>query len=145
MAANAGKAAARASQISDSMLTYVGQRPIHKEAGELSGMVQDMEELLRDSVSSLVGLSFDFAPQPAVCEFDGSQIRQVILNIVLNANEAIGDSPGEITVSTGCTRQPMIGLPLPFRDDDLPPGHYVFCEIADSGTGIDKYTREPMY
>ena len=145
MAANAGKAAARASKISDSMLTYVGQRPMHKEAGELSGLVQDMEELLRDSVSPLVGLSFHLDPQPAVCEFDDSQIRQVILNLVLNANEAIGDSPGEITLSTGCTLQPKIGLPLPFRDDDLPPGQYVFCEIADSGTGMDKFTRERMF
>ena len=145
MAANAGKAAAKASQISDSMLTYVGQRPLQKEAGELSGLVQDMEELLQDSVRSSVGLSFHFDPQPAVCEFDDSQIRQVILNLVLNANEAIGDSPGDITIRTGCSRQPMTGLPLPFRDDDLPPGQYVFCEITDSGTGMDKFTRERMF
>ena len=145
MAANAVKAAARASQISDSMLTYVGQRPLQKEAGELSGLVQDMEELLQDSVRSSVGLSFHFDPQPAVCEFDDSQIRQVILNLVLNANEAIGDSPGDITIRTGCSRQPMTGLPLPFRDDDLPPGQYVFCEITDSGTGMDTNTRQRMF
>jgi len=145
MVANARKAAAKASQISNSMLTYVGHRPIHKEAGELSDLVQDMEELLRDSVTPLVGMSFHFDPQSAVCEFDDSQIRQVILNLVLNANEAIGDFAGEITISTGCTQQPKIGLPLPFRDDDLPIGQYVFCEITDSGTGMNKYTRERMF
>jgi len=83
---------------------------------------------LRDSVAPLVGMSFHFDPQSAVCEFDDSQIRQVILNLVLNANEAIGDSPAEITVSTGCTRQPTSDLSLPFRDDDLPPGQYVFAK-----------------
>ncbi len=147
MAANARKAAARASQISDSMLTYVGQRPINKKAGDLSCLVQNLEELLRNSVSHRVTMYFhlDSQSQTRICAFDAVQIRQALVNLVKNANEAIGDFPGEITVRTGCRQEPTSGLPLPFREDHFPSGQYVFCEITDTGAGMDTSTRERMF
>ncbi len=145
MAAAAQESAARASQISRSMLTYVGQHHPKKEAGDLSALILGLKGLLRSNVAAHIDIQLHLAGKPVVCEMDSGQIKQVILGLVLNAGEAIGEGPGQIAITTGYSQEEMNSLPAPFLNGDLTPGQYAFCEISDTGCGMDQDTVARMF
>ncbi|MFO0949016.1 MAG: ATP-binding protein, partial [Planctomycetota bacterium] len=88
---------------------------------------------------------YDFAPHLPLVEADATQIRQVIMNLITNASDAVGDSGGTITVRTGVMHLDRDYLTETYLDDDLPEGSYVFVEVTDSGIGMDKETVSKIF
>ncbi len=78
-------------------------------------------------------------------EVDATQMRQVIMNLVINASEAIGDVSGVISISTGLTRVDRDYLHSTLMDPDLPEGDYVFLEVSDSGCGMSAETKARIF
>ena len=78
-------------------------------------------------------------------EADASQLRQIAMNLILNASEAIGEKSGEITVSTGSLFCDRAYLNDAWFDKNLPEGLYVFLDIADNGCGMDRDTLSRIY
>ncbi|MEW6520122.1 MAG: ATP-binding protein [Thermodesulfobacteriota bacterium] len=145
MVGQALKAAKKASRISASMLTYVGQQELHMQPGDLAAVVRDMEDLLRNNISPQVSLMVNHGEMPVWCHLDATQIRVVILNLVLNASEAIGTAAGQITISTGYSFEELEDLPAPFRESNLARGRYAFCRITDNGCGMDETTVAQIF
>ena len=92
---------------------------------------------------------FDLAENMPCIEADASQIRQVAVNLITNASEAIGDRDGAITVSTGvmhCDRDYLSAICL---DEGMAEGLYAYMEVSDTGCGMDSETEarifEPFY
>jgi len=81
---------------------------------------------------------------PAI-EVDATQIRQVIMNLVINASEAIGEKSGYISLHTGLTRVDSAYLSGTLMDLDLVPGEYVFLEISDNGCGMSPETQARIF
>jgi two-component system, cell cycle sensor histidine kinase and response regulator CckA len=85
--------------------------------------------------------------QPALppVEADATQIRQIVMNLIINASEAIGDESGVISISTGaleCTRAYLKDVWL---DEKIQEGSYLFLEVSDSGCGMDKETLARLF
>ena len=78
-------------------------------------------------------------------EADPSQIRQIVMNLIINASEAIGDRSGVITVSVGATRCDAEYLRKTELHDNLAPGLYVHLEVTDTGSGMDAETRSRIF
>ena len=78
-------------------------------------------------------------------EADLTQIRQIILNLVINASDAIGDRSGVVAVSTGVMDCDRAYLRETWLDEKLPDGQYVFLEVADTGCGIDPMTIKRIF
>jgi len=76
---------------------------------------------------------------------DASQISQVIMNLVINASEAIGERSGVITISTGAMECSPQYLEKTYGDENLAPGLYITLEVSDTGTGMDKATQERIF
>jgi CheY-like chemotaxis protein len=76
---------------------------------------------------------------------DASQISQVIMNLVINASEAVGERSGVITISTGTTQCSGRYLKGAYGDGNLPPGLYLTLEVSDTGAGMDKATQERIF
>ena len=96
------QAASRAADLAKQMLAYSGKGKFVVEPVDLNRLVEEMEHMLRVSISKKAVLRFNFArPLPAV-DADATQLRQIIMNLVINASEAIGERSGVIAVSTGC-------------------------------------------
>ncbi len=129
-------AARRAAELTRQMLAYSGKGRFVVQPLQLGELVREMTELLQVSIPRRCELRIHFAePQPIV-EADATQLRQVAMNLILNAGEALGDRPGTINVSAGvrdCDRAYLAGSHL---DDDLPPGRYAYLEVADDGCGM---------
>jgi PAS domain S-box-containing protein len=126
----------RAADLCRQLLAYAGKGAFLIEKLDLNRLVQDTSRLLELSpgASQLV---FTLAPDLPPIEADASQIRQIIMNLVLNASEAIGSRPGgHIQVTTRTVRL-RAGEPPDARPaGGLPEGDYVCVEVADNGGGM---------
>jgi signal transduction histidine kinase len=133
------QAAFRAKGIANQLLAYSGRGTFEKENFDLSELVEEMVQLLRVSVSKKAVVKCEFARNLPSVEGDPSQICQVVMNLIINASDALGDGPGEITLKTGITasrRDP---------DGETTAGDYVFLEISDTGCGMDVETQEKIF
>jgi PAS domain S-box-containing protein len=127
----------RAADLCRQMLAYAGKGRFVVERLDLNRVVADMTHLLQVSIAKGVVLDFRPAePLPPVLA-DASQMRQVVMNLVLNASEAIGERGGVVGVSTGVARGG--------QDPDLPPGDYVVLEVSDDGPGMTEEVRARIF
>ena len=139
------RAAQRATELCKQMLAYSGKGRFVIQPVEMQKVVEEMLHMLRVSISKNAIMKLNFSPNLPSVDADASQLRQVVMNLVVNASEAIGERSGVITISTGamdCDRQ---YLSESWLDEQLPEGMYVFIEVADSGMGMDAETRTRIF
>jgi PAS domain S-box-containing protein len=139
------KAASRAADLCRQMLAYSGKGRFVLDHVNLSEAVRDMSNLLEVSISKNAALRYRFAATLPFIEADVTQVRQIIMNLIINASEAIGDQNGVITVSTGSMECSRSYLQEAYIDEALPEGTYVYLEVADTGCGMDEATRLKMF
>lgn len=132
--------ARRAAELSRQMLAYSGRGPFHVSTIDLNRQVREMAGLLSVSVAKKVALKVDLQdPLPSV-KADAAQFQQVILNLVTNASEAIGDRGGHVWVRTRAVVLDAEALASEFPGQVLEPGAFVRLEVADDGCGMDAET-----
>jgi PAS domain S-box-containing protein len=144
-AASIKQAAIRASELTNQMLAYSGKGKFIVEAVDINRMVREMTHLLDVSRAKNAALKYNFTePLPPVMA-DASQLRQVVMNLITNASDAIGNQDGIITVNTGVIHADRSYLSEAFLDDNLPEGDYVFLEVSDTGCGMDAETKARIF
>ncbi|MFH1057461.1 MAG: PAS domain S-box protein [Pseudomonadota bacterium] len=138
-------AAIRASELSNQMLAYSGKGRFVVEPISLNRVVEEMANLLQVSIAKNVVLKYNFHPDLPAVEADAAQIRQVVMNLITNASEAIGSKSGVVSLTTGVTEVDRNYLLGTFVDDDLAEGYYAFLEVSDTGSGMDQNTRSRIF
>ncbi len=139
-----GLGARRAAELCAQMLAYAGKTPLATRPVDLGELILGMGQLLDASVSQKATLVRELAAGTPAIVADPTQLRQVLLNLVINAAEALGDSQGVIRVATGagpCPNVPPPGSPLPA---ELPRGECAWFEVEDSGCGMAPETIAQM-
>jgi len=139
------KAAARAADLARQMLAYSGKGKFMVEAIDLNRLVQEMGHMMEVSISKKAVLRYNLTPSLPAVNVDATQIRQIIMNLVINASEAIGDQSGVIAITTGCLECNEAYLQEFWLTDPIPEGLYVSLEIADTGCGMDKATLGKIF
>ncbi len=139
------KVARRAADLCRQTLAYSGKGRFVIEAIDLNDLVREMTHMLEVSISKKALMKLNLADNLPLLEGDPSQIRQVVMNLVINASEAIGDRSGIISITTGAMSCDRAYLADTFRDCDLDPGIYVFIEVADTGCGMDSETKARIF
>lgn len=137
--------ARRAAELTQQMLAYSGKGVLIVEPVQLSRVVSDITRLLQVSISKKCVLRFDLMEDMPACMVDATQLRQVIMNLIINASDAIGDRSGVISISTGVAWCDKHYLAENFVDDQLPEGLYVHLEVADTGSGMSAETRARIF
>jgi signal transduction histidine kinase/ActR/RegA family two-component response regulator len=135
----------RAADLCRQMLSYAGKGRIEKQPVSINQLVQEMTQLLRVSLPKGVSIVFRMLANPPLTEVDPTQIRQVIMNLVINAGEAIGEHPGTIVIATGVTHVDRDDLAEAQSGPDTPEGDYVYLEVSDTGAGMDAETRARIF
>jgi CheY-like chemotaxis protein len=133
-----GRAAARASELTHQLLAYSGKGKLVVEALPLDALVHEMHGLLQTVVSKKAVTRLDL--KPATVEADAAQIRQVVMNLITNASDALSSRPGEIAVSTGVREMTEEAILSPYLKQPLSGGRYAFLEVSDTGIGMDEAT-----
>lgn len=131
-------AAGKAADLTKQLLAYSGGGRFVVRRLDLSGVILETAKLLEASVPKKIRLHFDLATGPAMIEADPDQLRQLVLNLVTNAAEAIGEGPGAITIRTSPRH-------WPHGSDDLAAGQYVALEVEDTGIGMEESVRSRVF
>jgi PAS domain S-box-containing protein len=142
-------AATRAADLCRQMLAYSGKGRFVVEELNLNSAVEETARLVQISMSKKVDLQYSLLPQVPQIRADATQVRQVLMNLLINAAEAIGDQRGTILVSTRVVNVAR-GKTLPGNlVGPLEPGRYVCLRVRDTGSGMSPETRkrifEPFY
>jgi CheY-like chemotaxis protein len=139
------RASQRAADLCSQMLAYSGKGRFVVGLYDLSEIVREMMQMLEVSVSKKANVRYSFAADLPAIEVDVTQMRQIIMNLITNASEALGDQSGYISVSTGVMDCDRAYLAESYLDDKLLEGKYVYLEVADTGSGIDEETRRRIF
>jgi len=125
------------------MLAYSGRGHFLVKPLDLNEAVREVTHLLEVSISKKIRLRFDLAAALPAIRADASQIQQVVMNLVTNASDAIGDREGAIHLSTTPLALDAEALQATYQGENLVPGPYVLLEVADTGIGMtpDVMTR----
>jgi PAS domain S-box-containing protein len=120
----------RASEIVRQLMIYAGHERSDFEPLDLSRLVAEMLALIKITISKSAVLKTDLAKDLPAVLGNGPQIRQVVMNLVLNASDALGEKGGVITVSTST---------------DLPKGNYARLVVSDTGPGISREAQARIF
>ncbi|MDX8390347.1 MAG: response regulator [Mariprofundaceae bacterium] len=130
----------RASLLSKQMLAYSGRGTILNQSVHLSRLITEMGELIRVSVSKHIHLVWQLQDNMPVIAGDAKQMQQVVMGLVMNASEAIGDAKGVIHCRTGVMKADADVLPQgkSVIGEPLVSGEYAWLEVSDDGCGMDE-------
>jgi two-component system cell cycle sensor histidine kinase/response regulator CckA len=137
-------AALHAAELTNQMLAYSGRGHFDVRPVSLTELVLDMTHLLGASLSKKAQVKYELMPELPAVQADISQLRQVIMNLITNASDALGDRAGVIQVRTG-TEQVRATLADLYGPLPLAPATYAFLEVADDGCGMSEETRDRLF
>ena len=126
----------RAADLTRQMLAYSGKGRFVVEPLDLSRLVGEITHLLSVSISKKAMLRYDLTEGLPAIEADATQVQQVVMNLVTNASEAIGDREGIISIATGVRDLDQKAMDLLFAGQELEPGRFVTLQVSDSGCGM---------
>jgi PAS domain S-box-containing protein len=138
-------AAKRAAELCDHMLAYSGKGTFVIEPVSLNEVVEETTQLLKTTISRKAVVERDLDENLPRIPGDITQLRQVIINLITNASEAIGDEDGVIRITTSlrrCDRRYLDSISI---HEELAEGDYACIEVSDTGCGIDQATRERLF
>ena len=138
-------AACQAADLAKQMLAYSGKGKFVVELLDINQLLEDMLHMLEVSISKKAVLRLNLAPNLPTVEADATQMRQIVMNLVINASEAIGDKSGVIAITTGCMDCDNSYLKDVWLQENLNEGLYLYLEIADTGCGMDKETMAKIF
>jgi CheY-like chemotaxis protein/two-component sensor histidine kinase len=140
------RAAARhAEALTDQMLAYAGKSVSDLEALDLSRMVRDTEDLLHAAVPKTCRLELELAKDLPPVRGDATRLRQVLVNLVSNAGEALGEQAGRVRVRTASFDADETVLADAHGAGERPEGTWVMLEVSDDGPGMDDELRSRVF
>jgi nitrogen-specific signal transduction histidine kinase/CheY-like chemotaxis protein len=138
-------AAHRAATLTNQMLSYAGEESLHVEALNLSTLVEEIGQLLETAASREAVLVYQLQRDLPLIEGDPARLSQVVMNLITNAAEALGDDEGRIIIRTGKVDLAPDDCKIRVIGSELPPGAYVFFEVIDTGCGMDDDTLARIF
>jgi PAS domain S-box-containing protein len=138
-------AANRAAELTRQLLAYAGKGRFAVNALDLSAIARDVAESVRSSLSANATLEVDLAEQLPAIQGDGPQLKQVLLNLLTNAAEALDGGAGMIRIATGVARPTQAERSSTYFADDLIDDECVFLEVSDTGSGMTPETVQRIF
>ena len=139
------QAGQRAADLCRQLLAYTGKSRIEVSRLDLHALIGDTEKMVALAIPKSVVLRRHFASDLPAIEADATQISQVVMNLVINAAESLGERSGLVTLTTGTSECDRAQLDLARADARAPVGPYVYLEVADNGSGMDESTVARMF
>ncbi len=142
-------AAQRAADLCRQMLIYAGKAQPVPTKFNVKTLVEEMVKMLKATINQNVSITLDHSEDIPSITADASQIRQVVMNLIINASEAIGTEQGTITVSLTIAAIDAGQSEKDYLGKVITPGSYICLEVTDNGCGMDEGTKrrifEPFY
>lgn len=135
----------RANVLTKQMLAYSGRGTYAVRSLNVSRLVDEISHLLEVSISKKAELIWNLNADIPRVQGDPAQLQQVVMNLITNASDALGEAAGTIALETGAMEATREYLAASYVDDDLPPGPYVYVRVSDDGCGMDRTTISRIF
>ncbi len=131
----------RSAGLTRQLLAFSRKQTLKPEVLDLNEVVRNLEKMLGRLIGEDIALTFDLSKEPAMAMADPGQMEQVIMNLAVNARDAMPRG-GRLTIQTGHTE-----LDEDYARDHVSvrPGEYVMLAVADTGSGMDRETRSKLF
>jgi PAS domain S-box-containing protein len=139
------QACQRAADLTRQMLAYSGKGAFESKEVDLSDLVHHNTELLRTSIPRNISMLIETAPDLPPTMADPGQIQQIVMNLITNAAEAIGQQTGLISITTGMADYAEEALAMSLLEDKPRPGRYIWLEVVDNGVGMNDETKKRIF
>ncbi len=130
------QAGQRTARLTRQLLTFSRQQVLNARVLSLNTVLQQLDRLLRPLIGEDIELRLDLAPDLGTTRVDAAEFEQAMLNLALNARDAMPDG-GRLTLST---RNLELGPDQGAAHPGVPPGRYVVVTAADTGVGMSEDT-----
>lgn len=137
-------AAQQAADLARQLLAYSGKGRFVVTTFDLRSAVHETDHLLRVSIPKHVTVDCELGDEPLYVKGDPGQIRQIVMNLVINAAEAIGSEEGTVKIRTRLVKLDRSAM-ASLGDGSLPESEYILLQVSDNGPGIDAATREHIF
>ena len=138
------QASERAAELTQQILAWSGKERFRVEFVDLSAVVTGILALIETALGRKTALNLHIARDLPSIEADPAQLQQIIMNLIINAAEAI-ESAGEVSVRTGLAKIDGECHADDILPDAVPAGSYVYLEVRDTGRGMDAQTRQRIF
>ena len=142
---NVVRASRQAAELTQQMLAYSGKGPLEIKPLDVSAVVREITSLLQTMVPKKVVLHLELADELPSVEAGVAQVRQVLMNLVINGAEAIGGEVGTVRVTAGVKELASSEALDLVATESLPAGSYVYIEVEDTGCGMDQETLAKIF
>ncbi len=139
------KASERAADLTRQLLAYAGKGQFVIQPVDVCKLVSEVSTLIRASISKKITLVLDAPDDCLPVEGDRTQLQQLIMNLVINGGEAIGDRPGTLTVRIRTEHLTERRERLRTAGFPITQGDYIRIDVIDTGEGMDKETRDRIF
>ena len=137
--------AERAADLTRQLLNYAGKGISETTTIDLNQFLQENDSFVRSILPGDLAISYDLADESVTIEGDESQVRQVVINLITNAWEAINSADGKVGLRTSVIDLNELEVEQYLSRDPLSVGRYALLEISDNGIGMDAATRERIF
>ena len=127
------------------MLAYSGKAQLNVAALDLNELIRDIAKLLKVSVSKRAEIHFEESSERALILGDATQLRQIVMNLVINASEALGDIDGLINIATKIVSADRRMLDDSFAAPAVGEGLFVQLDVSDTGCGMSPETLKKIF
>jgi signal transduction histidine kinase len=125
------------SPIAFQVLDYSGRKNFGFAPAMLNQVIKEVVQTLKSAIPSNVSINFALQPALPVFTADATQLRQVVMDLVTNAYEAIKHKRGWVSIATGCSRYDRDWLKECALGAELLPGSYLYLTVTDTGCGMN--------
>jgi signal transduction histidine kinase len=144
------QASEQAAELADQLQLYTGDEPPTRVRIDLSILVRDMSEVLDAELfevppAEAIDIELDLASEPLAIEADATQVRQLLLNLFVNARDALEERGGTIRVTTGRTRLEPANAENLVLGREQPAADYAYLMVSDTGVGIEADAQERIF
>jgi two-component system, cell cycle sensor histidine kinase and response regulator CckA len=140
------RAAERAADLTRQLLAYAGKGRFVVRQADVSAAIRDIGKLFRASARAEVDIRLELAQGLPMVRADVTQLQQLVMNLVINAVESIGENRrGTVRVATSAVVVDEEFLQSAYPVEEMAPGRYVLIEVTDDGCGMDAETRARIF
>jgi PAS domain S-box-containing protein len=139
------RAGERAAALVRQLLAYAGKGRFMTQPVGLSEVVREIAGLVRSSIPKAVDLRFDFPNEVPAILGDATQIQQLLMNLLINAGEAMGQNTGTILVCASVREIDESSIRGTRGYEEIGPGRYIELQVQDTGCGMDEETRSRIF
>ncbi|MFA6244394.1 MAG: ATP-binding protein, partial [Candidatus Hydrogenedentales bacterium] len=139
------KASQHAAELTNQMLAYAGKGALSIGLVSLSKLASEMMPLLETSISKKTQISVELDRDIPAIKGDSGQLRQVVMNLITNAADAVADSGGSVRLVTGTAEVDDAMLGEMVMADGFQAGKFLYLEVSDNGCGMDEDTKRRVF